>query len=61
MALSEELLDIIVCPQCKGALEYRKPEGELVCRTCSLVYRVENDIPILLIDKARSLDQPDGG
>lgn len=61
MVLSEELLDILVCPQCKGPLEYREPAGELVCKTCRLVYRVENDIPILLIDEAQTLDQPDGG
>ncbi len=61
MALSEELLDILVCPQCKGALDYREPEGELVCKVCGLVYRVENDVPILLIDEAQQLDRPDGG
>ncbi len=61
MALSEELLDILVCPQCKGPLEYREPEGELVCKACGLVYRVENDVPILLIDEAQTLDRPDGG
>ena len=61
MALSEGLLDILVCPNCKGPLEYRKPAEELVCTACRLVYRVENDIPILLIDEAQTLDRPDGG
>ena len=57
MPLAAELLDILVCPKCKGDLEYRPlPEESLVCHTCRLVYLVEDDIPIMLIDEARSLD-----
>ena len=53
MSLAVELLEILVCPQCKGALEYKKaPKEELVCHKCRLVYAVEDDIPIMLIDEA---------
>jgi len=56
MPLAPELLQILVCPKCKGDLEYREaPEEVLVCHACRLVYRVEDDIPIMLIDEARSL------
>jgi uncharacterized protein YbaR (Trm112 family) len=52
-----ELLDLLVCPQCKGDLEHRpQPREALVCHTCRLVYAVEDDIPIMLIDEATSLD-----
>ncbi len=57
MSLSTELLKILVCPKCKGALEYRtEPHEALVCRTCRLVYAVQDGIPVMLIDEARALD-----
>ncbi len=56
MALPPELLEILVCPQCKGDLEYRaEPDEALICHHCRLVYAVEDDIPIMLIDEARPL------
>jgi len=54
MALSERLLEIIVCPKCKGELTYKKEENKLNCDSCRLAYRVEEDIPVLLIDEAES-------
>ena len=54
MTLARELLDILVCPQCKGELEHRtQPKEELVCQRCRLIYAVEDDIPIMLIDEAK--------
>ena len=56
MSLSPELLEILVCPKCKGELEHRTdPAEQLVCRACRLVYAVEDDIPIMLIDEAKPL------
>lgn len=53
MSLAADLLEILVCPQCKGALEHRTaPKEELVCGKCRLIYAVEEDIPIMLIDEA---------
>ena len=57
MPLPAALLEILVCPKCKGDLEYREAPGEsLVCHACRLVYMIEDDIPIMLIDEARPLD-----
>jgi hypothetical protein len=54
MSLATDLLDLLVCPKCKGSLEYRSaPSEELVCHACRLIYRVEDDIPIMLIDEAK--------
>ncbi len=53
--LKRELLDILVCPQCKGTLEYKSKEAELICHACKLVYPIQDEIPIMLIDKARKL------
>ena len=52
MALDARLLRIIVCPRCHGELAYDEEKGELRCPECRLVYRIEDDIPILLIDEA---------
>jgi uncharacterized protein YbaR (Trm112 family) len=53
MSLSPELLEILACPKCKGDLEYRQePREQLVCHACRLAYRVEDDIPVMLIDEA---------
>lgn len=57
MPLDPKLLDILVCPKCKGDLEYTV-EGEreaLLCHACGLRYEVEDDIPIMLIDEATPL------
>ncbi len=53
--LDARLLEILVCPKCKGDLEYRNERNELVCHTCRLVYEVRDDIPIMLIDEAKPL------
>ncbi|HSE28898.1 MAG TPA: Trm112 family protein [Gemmatimonadales bacterium] len=56
MSLPPELLEILVCPQCKGDLEYHpEPDERLVCRACRLVYPVEDGIPVMLVDDARPL------
>ncbi len=56
MSLSPELLEILVCPKCKGDLECQEqPEEALVCQACRLVYAVDDGIPIMLIDEAKPL------
>lgn len=56
MSLSPELLEILVCPKCKGELDYREePEETLVCQACKLAYAVDDGIPIMLIDEAKPL------
>ena len=55
MSLAPELLEILVCPRCKGDLEYRSDPESLTCHACRLVYRVEDGIPVMLIDEATPL------
>lgn len=52
MTLSPQLLAILVCPKCKGPLDYQVSELSLVCGACRLRYPVRDDIPIMLIDEA---------
>ena len=53
--MDPKLLDILVCPICKGPLLHRKPESELICRACRLAYPVRDDIPVMLEDEARKI------
>ncbi len=53
--MDSKLLDILVCPLCKGPLLYRKPQDELLCKPCRLAYPVKDDIPVMLEDEARKL------
>ena len=53
MTVPLALLEILVCPKCRGDLEYREHENELVCHACRLRYVVREGIPIMLIDEAK--------
>lgn len=53
--MDARLLEILVCPICKGPLDYRKAEQELVCKACKLAYPIRDDIPVMLEDEARQL------
>ncbi len=57
MMLDRELLEILVCPRCKGELEHRTEPEALICRACRLRYDVRDGIPIMLIDEAVPLEQ----
>jgi uncharacterized protein YbaR (Trm112 family) len=56
MALSKDLLEILVCPQCKGEIVPDEKHEKLICQACKLAYPVRDDIPVMLIDEALSLD-----
>ena len=55
MAIAPELKEILACPKCKGELEFREDRQEIVCKACQLVYRIEDDIPVMLVDEAKPL------
>ncbi len=54
--LNGELLDLLACPKCKGGL-VQAPDGtELRCEACRLSFRIEDGIPILLLEEATSYE-----
>lgn len=53
--MDAKLLDILVCPLCKGSLLYRKSEGELICKADRLAFLIKDGIPVMLEDEARKL------
>jgi len=56
MALSKELLAILACPKCQGEVRLTEAGDALICNACRLRYRIEEGIPIMLIDEAERLD-----
>jgi uncharacterized protein YbaR (Trm112 family) len=56
--MDPKLLEILVCPLCKGPLVWRKEASELVCKGDRLAYPVKDDIPVMIEDEAREL-RPD--
>ncbi len=57
MTISQELLDILVCPKCKGPLRLNESGDGLICENCQLVYEIRDDIPVMLIDEAKPLEE----
>jgi len=55
MAVNQELLDILVCPQCKKKIILSSDQHWLLCTHCQLQYPIRDDIPIMLIDEATPL------
>jgi len=53
--MDNKLLDILVCPVCKGPLIYDKEARELICKADRLAYPVRDDIPVMLEEEARKL------
>lgn len=53
--MDKKLLDILVCPICKGPLVYQKANKELICKPDRLAYPIRDDIPVMLEDEARPL------
>ena len=58
MSLDPQLLEILVCPKCKGELEFHEERGEIHCLRCRLVYAIEDDIPVMLEEAAKPLPPP---
>ena len=55
MPLNRELIDILACPKCKGALDLRGDESAFECGACKLAYPVVDDIPNFIQEVAQPL------
>ncbi len=53
MAISQELLDILACPKCKGEVKLALDQSGFVCAACKLLYPIVDDIPDFLLEDAR--------
>jgi uncharacterized protein YbaR (Trm112 family) len=57
MTISEELLEILACPKCKGEIHLNETKNGLICDHCILLYEIRDGIPIMLIDEAKPLGE----
>ncbi|MEK7771249.1 MAG: Trm112 family protein [Pseudomonadota bacterium] len=53
--MDTRLLDILVCPLCKGPLIYKKEDKELICKPDRLAFAIKDGIPVMLEDEARKI------
>ncbi len=53
--MDSKLLDILVCPVCKGSLIYHKESNELICKVDRLAFPIRDNIPVMLESEARQL------
>ena len=56
MSVRSELLEILACPKCKQAVKLSDEGDAILCSPCRLRYPIRDDIPIMLIDEAESLE-----
>lgn len=55
MAIDDRLLEILVCPDCHGAVEYKDRRHVVICTECGLRYPVVDHIPVMLVEEATRL------
>lgn len=59
MSISQELLEILACPRCRGSVRLVDDGSGIFCTECSLKYPIRDGIPILLVDEAETVALPD--
>ncbi|WP_136795860.1 Trm112 family protein [Desulfosediminicola ganghwensis] len=57
--IDKDLLAILACPKCKGHLKYLEAKEGLACETCLLLYEVRENIPVMVIEEAKTLKAED--
>jgi hypothetical protein len=55
--ISNELLEILACPKCKGPVVLTPEKDGLVCSSCRLLYEIRDGIPVMLIDEAKKIEE----
>ncbi len=51
--LNAQLLEILCCPKCKADVHYQPEKNRLVCVGCKQIYRIEDDIPIMIVEEGQ--------
>jgi len=59
MSINKKLLEILICPQCRGKVRFDENANAIICDRCKLGYEVKDDIPVMLAEEARKIsDEP---
>ncbi|MEF3167823.1 MAG: Trm112 family protein [Deltaproteobacteria bacterium] len=59
-AISDELVEILACPRCRGRVKLSQNGAGLVCEACRLLYEIRDGIPVMLVEEARNMDEKQG-
>jgi uncharacterized protein YbaR (Trm112 family) len=54
--IKQELLDVLACPKCKSGVRVSKDEQNIVCDKCKLLYEIREEIPVMLVDEAKQVE-----
>ena len=55
MPVNKKLLELIICPQCRGRIRLEENANGIICDKCRLMYDIKDDIPVMLVEEARKL------
>lgn len=55
MTLNKKLLEILICPRCKGKVRLDEQANGIICDRCKLLYEIKEDIPIMLVEEAKKI------
>jgi uncharacterized protein len=55
MTLNKKLLEILICPQCRGKVCYDEKLNGIICNKCQLLYEIKDDIPVMLVEEAKKI------
>jgi len=55
MPLNKQLLEILICPQCRGKVRFDEKVNGIICDQCKLLYEIKDDIPVMLVEEAKKI------
>ncbi len=55
MPLNKQLLEILICPKCRGKVRFDEKQNGIICDHCKLLYEIKDDIPVMLVEEAKEI------
>jgi uncharacterized protein YbaR (Trm112 family) len=55
MTLNKKLLEILICPRCRGKVRHDEKLQGIICDKCKLLYEIKDDIPVMLVEEAKKI------
>jgi len=59
MEINQDVLELLLCPKCKGNVALDAAHSRIICAHCKLCYEIRDGIPIMLIDEAMPIEEDD--
>jgi uncharacterized protein YbaR (Trm112 family) len=55
MTFNKNLLEILICPQCRGKVRFDEKSNGIICDQCKLLYEIKDNIPVMLVEEAKRI------